>query len=269
MSLQVLIPCLDKSKEQLIELCAFLNVDSDVAFCDQCGRDGTYSFEHKGHTVTVHEVSWRGVSRARNFLIDRCSADIGLFIDDDCVLNEGYADAVETSFQNYPKAKIIRFNTTRGHWNPVHAEAGQHRRASFKDLSSFGMWGFAFRVEDLRELGVRFNEKLGAPNYLFNGEDSVFLFDCCKKTKDIDQDPFFVCDVRETKKSTWFETYNDEYFVTKGFVYSYLYGSLWMAALARMYLSYKKSYQRRWNDVLKAAKKGRYMHRHGTYELRD
>ena len=266
MNLQLLVPCVNKSEKEILDLCDFLRIASDAVFCNQCGQDMIVRLQRGPSAITVHNVSWRGVSKARNFLIDQCEADIGLFIDDDCVLNEGYETAVLRAFEETPEAIAIRFNTTREYWNPVHAEASHRRRASFKQLFGFGVWGFAFRAARFKSLNVRFNEKLGAPNYLFNGEDSAFLYDCCKKSRDIYQDSFFVCDVQETKKSTWFESYNEEYFVTKGFIYSYLYGSLWLLALARMYLAYKSSFKRKWREVLAAAKTGHRMFKEGRYE---
>ncbi len=261
MTLQVLIPCLEQTLESIQSLCSFFHIDSDAVFCNQCGKDQIDSFSFHGHTVTVHSVSWKGVSKARNYLIANCSADIGVFIDDDCILSVGYSQAVLKAYEDCSGAVAIRFNTTREHWNPVHAEAHTFRRAKFKDLSSFGMWGFSFRTAAFQKLGVSFDEHLGAPNYLYNGEDSVFLFDVCKATKEIYAHPFFLCSVEETRESTWFGNYEERYYVTKGYVYTHLYKCLWLLALARMYVSYRKEYGSSWQNVFQAAKKGHRMYK--------
>ena len=266
MTLQVLIPCLDKTKDQLSDLCRFLNIQSDALFLNQTGEEGGYEFVYNGCHVTVTETAWRGVSRARNELIKRCTADIGLFIDDDCVLADGYPRYVLDAYKSIPEADAIRFNTKREYWNPVNAHSDKRRKAKFRDLSSFGMWGLSFRPTVFREKGVFFNEMLGAPNYLYNGEDSTFLFDLCKKCSCVYLDPFFVCDVKETKESTWFNAYGKRYFVTKGFVYSYLYQSLWWLALLRMYAHYGKEYKMTYGQVRRYAKMGHKMYKSQTYE---
>ena len=269
MRVQVLVPCLEKTKEQLIGLCEFLNIQSDALFLNQTGQTREYSFEFGNHRVSVVETSWRGVSRARNELIKRCDADVGLFIDDDCVLADGYADRITEAFVDLPKADAIRFNTKRDYWNPVNAHAAQQKKARFRDLSSFGMWGLAFKAAAFRKRGILFDEGLGAPNYLYNGEDSVFLYDLCKKTKHVYLNPFYVCDVKETKESTWFSSYGKQYFVTKGFVYSHLYHNFWWLALRRMYMKYGKEYGVPYNEVRRYAKIGRVMYKTNSYEEPD
>ena len=266
MVVQALIPCLDKTKEQIVELCSFLNVQSDAMFLNQTGTEQEYGVEFDGHRIEVIETSWRGVSKARNELIKRCKADVGLFIDDDCVLSDGYAQQLEEAFSALPDADAVRFNTRREYWNPVNAHATGRRKAKFRDLSSFGMWGLAFRPDRFREKRVYFNERLGAPNYLYNGEDSTFLYDLCKKSKYVYLDPFVVCDVKETKESTWFTSYGKRYFVTKGFVYTHLYHGLWWLALRRMYMKYGKEYKMPYKDVKWYAKMGRLMYKTQSYE---
>ena len=266
MTLQALIPCLDKTKEQILELCSFLNIQSDAMFLNQTGHENEYELSFGDYRIHVVETVWRGVSMARNELIRRCQTDVGLFIDDDCVLSDGYPDQVLKAYKELSRAKAIRFNTKREYWNPVNAHAEKRKKAKFRDLSSFGMWGLSFRPNVFRDKGVYFNEKLGAPNYLYNGEDSTFLFDLCKKCPEVYLDPFLVCEVKETKESTWFSSYGKRYFVTKGFVYGYLYGRLWKLALLRMYLRYGKEYKMSYKQVKRYAKMGHKMLINQTYE---
>ena len=190
MTIQVLVPCLNKSKEDIVELCDFLNIQTDAIFLNQTGKSAEYELCYQDHQIKVVETEWRGVSRARNELIRRANADIGLFIDDDCVLAPEYPTHILCAYSSLPEADFIRFNTRRDYWNPVGAHTRSHKKASFRDLSSLGMWGLSFKCEKLRRLSVRFNESLGAPNYLYNGEDSVFLYDLCKATDHVYLDPF-------------------------------------------------------------------------------
>jgi hypothetical protein len=181
-------------------------------FLTKNGQDFKQSFDLNGHTIEVIMTIKKGVSMARNMLIKNAQCDVGLFIDDDCVLAPGYAAAIEKAYSEFPKAEAIRFNTVRTYWNPVNAHATKDRKAKFSDLSSFGMWGLSFRPEAFISKGIFFDEHLGMPNYLYNGEDSVFLFDLCKKSEEVYLSSFYICEVKETKKSTWFEQFDKRYF---------------------------------------------------------
>ncbi len=258
-SVEVLIPCVNKTQDDILALCDFLKIDSCARFCNQKGEDSLWEMEFKGHRIVVINVSWKGVSKARNTLLDFCAADIGLFIDDDCVLADGYESQIIEAYGKNPNALAVRFNTTREHWNPVHAEAKKAKRGRFRNLSSFGVWGLSLRIEKWKEVNIRFDETLGAPNYLYNGEDSLFLFQLCKASRHIYLNPFFVCDVRESRESTWFETFDERYFTTKGYIYRALYGLLWEMALLRMYIKYRKDFSLPWKQILQWAKKGSEM----------
>jgi hypothetical protein len=266
MHIKVLIPCVDKSFEQVKELASFLQVESDAIFLDQNGQDSKQSFGLNGHTIEVIMTIKKGVSMARNMLIKNAQCDVGLFIDDDCVLAPGYVAAIEKAYSEFPKAEAIRFNTVRTYWNPVNAHATKDRKAKFSDLSSFGMWGLSFRPQAFIDKGIFFDEHLGMPNYLYNGEDSVFLFDLCKKSEEVYLSSFYICEVKETKKSTWFEQFDKRYFVTKGYVYTHLYGINWPFALARMYLKYHKDYKLKYPLVRKYAALGHAMYKEHFYE---
>jgi len=266
MLIKVLVPCLDRSLDQVKELAVFLGIEGEAVFLDQCGKDSKDSFELNGHRIEVISTRKRGVSMARNILIENAQCDIGLFIDDDCVLTSGYLAAIEAAYQRLPSAQAIRFNTIRKYWNPVNARAEKERKASFSDLSSFGVWGLSFRPAALMERNLFFDEHLAAPNYLYNGEDSIFLFDLCRKLDYVYLGTFDVCEVKETKKSTWFEKFDKRYFVTKGYVYTHLYGWKWLLAIVRMYLKYHKDYQMKYKQIRQYARIGHEMYIHHQYE---
>jgi hypothetical protein len=266
MVIRVLVPCVDKTIDQVKELALFLRVESDAIFLDQNGVDSRESFTLNGHNVEVICTKAKGVSMARNLLIKNANCDVGLFIDDDCVLSSGYAHEIEKAYAEFPSAEAIRFNTVRAYWNPVNAHATKDRKAKFGDLSSFGMWGLSFKPQAFIDKGIFFDEHLGMPNYLYNGEDSVFLFDLCQKSKEVYLSSFYICEVKETKKSTWFENFDKRYFVTKGYVYTHLYGINWPFALARMYLKYHKDYKMKYPLVRKYAALGHAMYKEHFYE---
>jgi glycosyltransferase involved in cell wall biosynthesis len=266
MHIKVLVPCVDKTIDQVKELAAFLRVDSDAIFLNQNGADGKEAFSLNGHNIEVIFTKAKGVSMARNLLIKNANCDVGLFIDDDCVLSSGYVQEIEKAYDEFPSADAIRFNTARTYWNPVNAHATKDCKAGFRDLSSFGVVGLSFRPSVFASKLISFDEHLGAPNYLFNGEDSVFLFDLCQKSQEVYQSSFYICEVKETKKSSWFEKFDKRYFVTKGYVYTHLYGINWPFALARMYLKYRKDYHLSYAKVRKYAALGHVMYKEHFYE---
>jgi hypothetical protein len=128
MHIKVLIPCVNKTIDQVKELAFFLQVDSDAIFLDQNGVDGRESFSLNGHNVEVICTKAKGVSMARNLLIKNANCDAGLFIDDDCILSSGYVQEMEKAYAEFPSAEAIRFNTVRTYWNPVNAHATKDRK---------------------------------------------------------------------------------------------------------------------------------------------
>jgi len=266
MRIKVLVPCLDRNLDQIKELASFLHIESEAIFLNQCGKDSHDRFEMNGNEIEVISTSKRGVSMARNLLIENAKCDVGLFIDDDCVLSPGYVPSIVAAYNKFPAAEAIRFNTIRNYWNPVKAHADQERKARFRDLSSFGVWGLTFRPNVLLAKGLLFNEHLAAPNYLYNGEDSIFLFDLVKKLDHVYLATFDICEVKETKKSTWFENFDKRYFVTKGYVYTHLYGWKWRLAILRMFMKYHKDYKLKYSVIKKYAATGHFMYVHHQYE---
>jgi glycosyltransferase involved in cell wall biosynthesis len=235
---QVLLPTLKTSEKSLFDLCKTLRVSSDALIVSQGPEATSFSFNFQGHQIQVIGTSQKGVSAARNALIEQCYGDVGLFIDDDCVLAPDYEKTIAQAFQEIPSADLIRFNTIRKERNPVQASASKKKRARYRDISSFGVWGLAFKTKSLRDSPIRFDEDLAAPNFLFNGEDSLFLKQLVRGFHEFYLYPANICEVVDDGSSTWFSGFDRRYFITKGYVYKKLYGSLWRLALLRVFQKY-------------------------------
>ena len=242
-SIEVLIPCMHLDREGIKKLYAFLKVNSDALFACQCDRNAEEEIEIDGHSVHIIYSTSRGVSKNRNLLLLHARGDILLMIDDDCVLADDYVASIYTAYGKYPDADAIRFNTTRVQNGQKCRMVIKDKRASFKDVSAYGTPGLSLNRERFSKYDVLFDENLGVPNYLANGEDSLFLYDLTKKSKHFYVVSAVIANVLEDKKeSTWFKGYNDVYFITKGYIFHKMYPHLYSLVAFYHYLNQKKQY---------------------------
>ncbi len=262
MKIEVLVPCMKLDEKGIVELFHFLNIQTDVLFACQCDKNAEESLVLNNHNVHIVYSRERGVSKNRNLLLAKSVGDVLLMIDDDCVLTQGYEQIIVDAYKKFPKATAIRFNTTR-------IQNGRHckmiesdKKLSFKDLSAFGTPGLSIKKSAFVPLEIHFDENLGAPNYLANGEDSLFLFELVKKSKAIYSSKNIIAHVHEDRReSTWFKGYNDAYFVTKGYVFSKMYPHIYKMVARYHYHHQKEQYRKSGYDVkkyMKLIKQGHY-----------
>ena len=69
MTIQVLVPTVNKDKNGIIKLCESLNLSSDCLIANQNGSDLNYQIEYKNHKIKVVCSSTKGVSKNRNILL--------------------------------------------------------------------------------------------------------------------------------------------------------------------------------------------------------
>ena len=91
---------------------------------------------------------------------------------------------------------------------------------------------FAVKKEFLLKNNITFNNRLGAGQEIFCGEDSVFFKDMCRCKAKIYLSPQLISYV-DQGESSWFKGYNERYFLSVGYVYACIYGVLAPLAIFR------------------------------------
>ena len=221
----VLVVTHDREKEDILSLLSFLRIESDAVFANQCGRDGSYSFEHEGHRVTVHESSERGVAKNRNFLLSKAPDGFCLCIDDDCPLNEGYASVVGDFFAKWGCDVALFNGRVPYEGNRKVHELPTARVRRFRDVSYAGGPGLAFVGAKLKATGLHYDERVGYPNEVYAGEDSLFLRALTKTDLVFyrAEDLLFTVALDKQDNSSYFQGFDERFFFTRGALGKLLY----------------------------------------------
>lgn len=172
MNFQVLVPTHGKTLKECCNFLDNLKIKSNCLICNQCG---SVSINNIGNLKIV-DCDNIGVSNNRNNLLDNAEGDICICIDDDCPLVDNYEEIIKNTFLKYPSAEFILFNGIVTHENNrlVHNKKTKIVN-KFKDVGYAGGPGLVFRREAIKKYNLRYNTKVGFPNKIQLGEDSLFV----------------------------------------------------------------------------------------------
>lgn len=193
-----------------------MNIQSDVIFANQCGRDELQETIIDGHHAKMICTSTVGVGLNRNISFMAAESEYVLFADDDLRYYDGYADQIIKAFEQLPDAEMIAFGidiTKNGkivekHRNPI-------ARTRTYNCLKYGACVLAARTDALRRANVWFTTLFGGGCIYGSGEDSLFVLDCVRRgIKVYSHD--YVLGACSQDSSTWFTGYNEKYFFDKG-----------------------------------------------------
>ena len=224
-NVELLISCMGIQDYRILDM---TNVQSDVLIIDQCEEDDLLETVYRGFRIRHLKCSERGLSRSRNRAIANAQGDIGLLCDDDERLVDGYPSIIASAYQALPDADIICFrieNRPRRHLKPrVH-------RINKWTAMSVGSWMISMDIARIRQSEVRFDVLLGAGSGNGAGEENKFLRDCLKAGLKVYYVPDNIGRVGEyhlesgkPQGSSWFVTFDGEYFYRRGATTRYILG---------------------------------------------
>lgn len=210
-----------------------MNLQTDAVIANQAEANDCSEITSDGHRFLMITTNTRGVSLNRNIGIDNSTADVIVFIDDDQTLVDGYEKIVSDAFEKYPDADGIKFycESTNPERPLSYKNPGCWKKAVRVDLTSAGVHGFAVKREFLEKNNIRFDETIGPGKEIYCGEDTAFIVDLFKCDANIYLSPELISYVAQSD-STWFDGFNEQYFVSVGYVYSIIYG--WLAEIAAL-----------------------------------
>jgi glycosyltransferase involved in cell wall biosynthesis len=132
-------------------------------------------------TVRVINSNEKGLSKSRNLAFNNASKQICLIADDDVVYSSNFDSEIINTFNNNPKSSIISFNHKRIGKNQAENTAKvlyTHSKKSIENVCSFEI---AFRLKDIKEHAVRFNEDFGLGSYFETADEYLFLRDAMRQ----------------------------------------------------------------------------------------
>jgi hypothetical protein len=217
MTIQILIPTYKKSEDDLLSLCKKINLQSDALIANQNNNNRKYELDYNGFHIHVIESDTVGVSVNRNILLKNFTADFGIFIDDDCEMVLNYPKIIDDTINKCPKAQAILFNGERQLVNGlINKRKKSINIKHFQQISYAGCPGLGLR-KIIQQSNIKFDERIGTPNYLYAGEDSLFLKELINNKINIFSEiiPIFKV-IEDVDNSSYFKGYDEQYIVNYG-----------------------------------------------------
>lgn len=235
MTLQLLVAAMNKKPDELAEE---MGIDSDAIIVSQGERYAYEELCRDGHNIRYFSMAERGVGLSRNYSLQRASADISLFSDEDIIYEPGYEGKVLAAFEAHPQADLLFFNVQAmpGRETYHNTDFG---RVRWYNSGRYPTYSLAVRTQRIHQKNITFSLLFGGGAKYSNGEDSLFIRDCLRAGLKAYRVPVTIGHERE-RESTWFKGYNTKFFYDRGVLYRCLYGGLAGVMALRFLLSHRE-----------------------------
>lgn len=168
----------------------------------------------KGIFVSNEE---RGLSKSRNLALSLSTADVCVIADDDVFYVYDYEMIIRDAYRKYPDADLIVFDfITDDKIRKCSKISLSPKKLGLLDTLKVCSVRITFKRESINNSNIKFNEYFGAGAQFISGEENLFLKDCIDSNLNIMYVPKTICKVSFDENSSWFEGYNENYFITKG-----------------------------------------------------
>lgn len=203
-TLDYLITTVGFSQEKIISLIEKSNIEGHVIVGNQkCNQNSESHFKVGCCDVDLFNLTSRGVSISRNFLLSKTKADYVMFLDDDSSFADGYLKEIEYEFLKEHSFNIsIRFNVVSLNKSRPIRQINKSKKVSLYNLRQYGVWGIIFNRGFLLKNNLAFREYIGPGTNINHGEDYIFLSDYYKKGGKIWQNKAAIMSA-EQEESTW------------------------------------------------------------------
>lgn len=218
MRIETLAVAMNQHDHELVER---MNLQTDALVGNQCDTSSDDCFSYQGLKITYLNRAERGAARNRNVVLERSTADVCVFADDDLRFVDGYPALVCEAFDACPQADILIFNLIEKH--PIRKVNTRYRRVRWYSYGPYGAPRLVLRRAAVVGAGLRFNEAFGGGARYSSGEDSIFLHDCIKRDLKVYAAPLALAELDQNSSSTHFTGFNRSFFFNKGAMYTHLH----------------------------------------------
>lgn len=218
MELEVLIAAMNlKNEQEHKELIERSKITTKSLLINQVTKEDIVPFDVKEGKHRLLSFKEKGLSKSRNKAIANSVGDIGLVCDDDVIYVDGYEKIIKDAYEKYPEADIIAFyiESTNPQRPTSHVEDGS---VDFSRSLKISSCSISFKIDSIKKSGLKFNELFGAGSKYYMGEENIFLANALEKGLNIVSVDVKIADVRQ-EESTWYGTFDRNYFVLRGAVY--------------------------------------------------
>jgi glycosyltransferase involved in cell wall biosynthesis len=239
LTIQTLVATVDRQDRLLAQK---MNIQTDALIGNQCGCEGEETVLFNGNSISFIDTADRGVGKNRNLLIEKATADICVFADDDMRFLDGYDQTARNVFNMIPTADVIVFNLLEK--NPRRYINKKVFKVSRSNYARYGAARMAFRRESVVPKGIRFSLLFGGGAVYGSGEDTIFLKECMDKGLEIWAVPYALSEIDQSAPSTWFSGYNEKFFFDKGALYSVLHPKTAGLFCLRFAIKYRRKFKK-------------------------
>lgn len=218
MKLQVLVSTMNQEDYSLLDK---MNIQTDSIIINQGDRNTIEEFKYRNKYIKFMSFSERGIGLSRNTALMRASGDYCLFADDDVTYVDNYEKIILSAFENQPDADIIIFNVPSTNSERQSYQIKERSRVRWFNSLKYGAVRIVIKTHSIKKENIYFSMLFGGGAKYGSGEDSLFIFEAIKKGLKIYANPSIIGYVSQ-ENSTWFEGYNDKFFLDKGALYSHI-----------------------------------------------
>lgn len=174
----------------------------------------------------LYSYAERGLSKSRNHALSVSDGDVCVIADDDMRYEDGYGRIIEDAYIRNPQADVIAFHVDSDdpRQQKKIMKKGRLNRVMTMKIAS---WQITFKRKSLVDAGISFDERFGAGTANYMGEENILLYDCVRKGLAVYYEPIKIATLKDDEPSTWFEGYNNKYFIAKGYVFRRMSKLLW------------------------------------------
>lgn len=208
-------------KADAAELVEKMNLKTDGILINQQDENYYNKFNYKKNTIQEYSFDERGVGLSRNTALQRATADICIVSDDDMVYEEDYIETIEKAYRDNPEADMILFNVRIHENGEVIEKSSYNGKIHYLNSLKYGTVTFTFKRNAVYKNRIAFSLLFGGGARFSNGEDNLFLWDCLKSGMQVYANGNVIADVYN-EQSSWFEGYNEKYFLDRGALFEAL-----------------------------------------------
>ncbi|MFW9876216.1 MAG: glycosyltransferase, partial [Candidatus Thorarchaeota archaeon] len=183
-----------------------------------------YKFNLERKDIVYNQNTAIGISKNRNITISMASADICLISDDDVNYSEKYLRQILKAFEENPEVDIITFKVKT---NPSEPEFREYPHFTFchniRTIFKVSSIEIAFRLKNVKQAGIKFDENFGLGAIFNLGEENIFLMDALKKGIKIKYSPYYVV-YHPYKRSGILDKFNNEKLISLGALFYRMFG---------------------------------------------
>lgn len=213
LSLQLLVATMNL--KDIDSLCKKMNVKSDALIINQANNVKYEKIDYCGHNIECYTFAEKGLSISRNNALLRCTGDILCIADDDMIYTDTYKQDIVNEFEKHPEADALVFNVIAINNVRSGKLIKKYSRVGKRESREYGSIHIAIRRRSLIGKNVYFNTLFGSGSFFCCGEDTLFLKELIEKGLKLYKSPVIIATV-DMSNSTWFNGYNEKYFMDKG-----------------------------------------------------